>query len=263
MTMFLCIVAIIMLIKYADVIGKKRDSKFFTGSRLFVKLKAWFFIFKPKKKFEIKLDKADRSATLRVRLVARENEQRVNDSTLALKRAGCYREIEDWVYEMRRSPHRKKTIEEWKFKKGESDVLKVRFRGTDEFVCGKVSFIYDDGFPRVSRFTWKDENGKSQFITGRKIPQIPFSKLVDSFILSKQDTHKLQYINKVAYNAQMQGEAIFEICEYEQIDQNAFKDTFGVREVKALACALKEFRVTRFDAPAGRLFVELPSEPEM
>lgn len=263
--MFLLTIVIIIFIKYGDKLaGKKNGATFFVNSEAFRKLRYWLFKFKPKKKIAIKLDRTHQGATLSMNLVEREsNVLHANDPTLALKRAGCFQEIEDWVHEMRLSPNRKKIIDEWRFKQGESDIIEVRFHGFDELIYGKVSFIYDDGFPRVSRFTWEDENGRSQFISGRQIPQIPFTKLVDSFVLSKQDTDRLQYINDVAYEAQKSGLAIFDICEYEQIDAKAFKDTFGKREVRALARALHEFNVTRFDDAAGRLFVELPHEPEM
>lgn len=265
----LLLIAAMLLIRYEQsLIAQVKQTAAFKGPGVFNTLKSWILRFlakfRPKKRIRITLDRENEAQTLSIKCEKCDDSlKRQNNPAISMQRAGYFKEIEAWVLELQKATNRKRKIQEWNFKRGESDILEVRFQGEDEYVCGKLSFVYDDGFPRVSRFTWEDKDGNRQYIGGRRIPQIPYEKLVNSFILSKQDAQKLQYINQVAYEAQQKGMAVFDICAYEQISEKTLKNSFGKREIKALASALTEFHVTRIDDKAGKFYVELPQEPEM
>lgn len=183
---------------------------------------------------------------------------------LLAQRAATAEHIDAWAEETRRSSGRKKVIESWTFAKGRADMLYVKFRGEAEAVYGKVFFLYDKGIPRVSRFMWDDKDGKRQYVSGIQLPVISKASLIKSYQMAKQDARKLQYINQVAREALVNGQAVFSICDYEGILPYAVAELFGRREMNALKEVLEEdFNVIEVDYAKGTYLVSCHVEPQL
>ena len=267
MTLFIAIVVVIWLIGYADKHLRMdyNAGKYDDDSGIAKLLYRYhFFIFRITRKIPKLIIKKEKGGSRLVLEAVKRTppKKSITSETLALKRAGCYREIQEWVDDVNSSAYRKRHIESWKFAKNKFDVLNVKFEESETPVQGKLSFISNDGFSRISRFTY-EENGQEKYIGGRRLPLISFEQLVISFYMAKSDKHRLAYINQVAYKIQEKGKATFDIKKYEGISQYEYEATFTKRNVRALEKALNEFVVIKEDLKVGKLTVTMASEPVM
>lgn len=188
-----------------------------------------------------------------------EEAYRKTSQAVLLERATKVELINDWA-ESTRHGLRNHVVASWQFASGSSDDICVRFRGEKEPVTGHLRYITDDGFPRVSQFTWWDQDGVRQKMNGTAMPQISFQTLVSSFRAMRQSADKLRYINEVAAQAQF-GDAVFDVCTYEGITQDEFRQTFTRRKLKAFCKMLgDDFKVVSI-GDNGKITVRFAEEP--
>lgn len=155
---------------------------------------------------------------------------------ILMKRAAVTQEIKDWVNSINKKEPGK--ISEWTFGIGEFDKINIKFSNRNDTIYGKLDFIYDDGFPRVAGFTWVERDGIKFFLPGRDVPQISFRSLVEYYNTVKKS--RLPYIEKIMAKAAFDGEAEFDLCEYENAPKEIVEQMYSTRELQALCASLRE-----------------------
>lgn len=143
--------------------------------------------------------------------------------------------IREWITQHNKQSKASQIVQ-WRYLPRKAPVIRFSIYGSRRHYVGKVDFTNSKSRLRVEKVRCHI-GMHEKILEGFNPLKIPKSRL-ESAIRSDIDAGKTEYINKVARDCAAEGKALFDILEFERIDQDAFKALWDNRRIDALCSVL-------------------------